>query len=338
MKTERETEAASYVADAELVIAAQVAMELSQPLLLTGEPGTGKTAFAEHLAQVLAPQFFSGREQHSKAEPFRRYTFDTKSTSIASDLFYRFDSLRRFQAVHDPKMSSDNRDYLTLEALGNAIVQSLPWDEVSDLFRDSSLYIGPVRSVVLIDEVDKAPRDFPNDLLNEIDRMFFRIPEVSDPRTGGVRRVTASECYRPVVVLTSNSERNLPAPFLRRCVFHHIQFPEREQKERLTNILKVHLAGRVTPLADSAIDFFYDIREGLQLEKRPTSHELLQWVRVLHSRKWFTSDLSVEGFTLAELPTPALKATFGVIAKTAGDVAQIERLADEKLKPVTAKH
>lgn len=337
MSIAREIDAEPYVADAELVIAAQVAMELAQPLLLTGEPGTGKTTFAKYLAQVLAPQFFAERGQHQEGGPFRCYAFDTKSTSIASDLFYRFDSLRRFQAVHDPKMSTDNRDYLMLEALGNSIVQSLPWHEVDDLFKDRSLYSGPVRSVVLIDEIDKAPRDFPNDLLNEIDRMFFRIPEVTDPRTGGVRRVTASERYRPVVVLTSNSERNLPPPFLRRCVFHHIHFPERAQKERLTNILKIHLAGCVTPLADSAINFFYDIREGLQLEKRPTSHELLQWVRVLHSRKWFTSDKGAENFTLSELPLPALKATFGVIAKTAGDVAQIERLAEDKLKQATAK-
>ena len=334
MKTESDGPSVRYVPSLELVIAAQVAMELGQPLLLTGEPGTGKTAFAEYLADVLAPKFFGERGEVAR---FERYVFETKSTSVATDLFYRFDSLRRFQAAHDTKLSADNRDYISFEALGSAIVNSLHWSDVADLFKESVLHTGPSRAVVLIDEVDKAPRDFPNDLLNEIDRMFFRIPELLDPKTKTIRRVTASDQYKPLVVLTSNSERNLPAPFLRRCVFHHIQFPQRKEKERLTNILKVHLAGTISPLADSAIDFFYDIREGLQLEKRPTSHELLQWVKVLHSQRWFTSEQGVDSFKLSDLPLEMLKATFGVIAKTANDVVQVEKLADDKLKRPPSK-
>jgi MoxR-like ATPase len=321
-----------YLADHDLVMAAQVAMELGQPLLLTGDPGTGKTAFADHLASRLAPDFFVNGKQAVPNTAFQIYKFETKSTSVATDLFYRFDSMRRFQAAHDPKMSSDNLDYIAFEALGAAILRSLPWSEVSDLIRDQRDHVGPVRSVVLIDEIDKAPRDFPNDLLNEIDRMFFRIPEIVHSKSREVRRVVAAPNYRPVVVLTSNSERNLPAPFLRRCVFHHIRFPDRSQKDRLVAIVKANLVGDFSPLADSAIDFFYDIRDELQLEKLPTSHELIQWVKVLHSRRWFNEEMNPRELVLADLPLQAVKATFGVIAKTAIDVTQVEGLADVKLR------
>jgi MoxR-like ATPase len=332
MTTERSTSQGVYIADDELVIAAKVAMELGQPLLLTGEPGTGKTTFAGHLAANLAPEFFSNQDSPPPSTTLPLHKFETKSTSVATDVFYRFDSMRRFQAAHDPKMSADNRDYIAFEALGEAILQSLAWNEVSDLVPERIEHLGPRRSVVLIDEIDKAPRDFPNDLLNEIDQLFFRIPELTDPRTQRIRRVVANPALRPVIVVTSNSERNLPAPFLRRCIFHHIQFPDRDHKERLVKILKANLAGEVGKLADSAINFFYDIREELQLEKLPTSHELQQWVRVLHGQRWLDADLDPKTLQLADLPPHLLKATFGVIAKTAGDIAQVEQLAGTKLR------
>jgi MoxR-like ATPase len=220
--------AKSYIADSDLNTAAEVAMHLGQPLLLTGEPGTGKTSFAEYLAEVLAPRFF-------QCGPLPLHRFETKSTSSAADLFYRFDSLKRLQSTRVEGMSQDNRDYISFQALGLAILESLPWSEVDDLLPDRADHPPvPTRSVVLIDEVDKAPRDFPNDILNEIDRMFFRIPEVPPRATAAglpasrshSRDVHANKTLRPVVILTSNREKNLPDAFLRRCIFHNIRFPD----------------------------------------------------------------------------------------------------------------
>ena len=327
--------APTYIPDDDLLIAARVAMELGQPLLLTGEPGTGKTTFAQYLADVLAPSFFAVGEA-AGAPAFALHTFETKSTSVASDLFYRFDSLRRFQAAHNPSMSSDNADYITFEALGRAIIESLPYDAVKDLEPDASLHQGARRSVVLIDEVDKAPRDFPNDLLNEIQRMFFRIPEITAPGSRAIRRVDAAPDMHPIVVLTSNSEKNLPAPFLRRCVFHHIRFPER-QSARLGEIIRANLKHPGSVLADSALAFFYDVREHGRMDKLPTSHELMRWIQTLHTPgRFFAGDVDVSRKQLGELPLAKLKATLGVIAKTANDVSEVEALLDERYSPRTA--
>lgn len=327
--------ASIYIADPELETAAQVAMEIGQPLLLTGEPGTGKTTFAGFLATHLAPRFFAEEGNVSRPPPFALRTFETKSSSVATDLFYRFDSLRRFQAAHDPSMSADNRHYIAFDALGHAILESLPWRDVADLMVDPDDHVGPRRTVVLIDEVDKAPRDFPNDLLNEIQRMFFRIPEISFPGTRTIRHIEADPTLRPIVILTSNSEKNLPLPFLRRCVFHHIRFPDRDEPQRLSAIVKANLMRDLGPLADSAIAFFYDIREELQLNKLPTTHELVQWIRVLHGRHGAGGGPQAMQGRLEDLPFHVLKATFGVIGKTADDLAQIEALAQRKLMPAS---
>jgi MoxR-like ATPase len=321
-----------YLPSPELAAAAEVALELGLPLLLTGEPGTGKSTFARHLAERLAPAHFEQMGLNTPAH-LPLYTFETKSTSVATDLFYHFDSLRRFHAVHDREMSAHNIDYLTFGALGRAILESLPWKAVSDLVREPNEHHGPRRSVVLIDEVDKAPRDFPNDLLNEIDGMFFRIPELSHNPAKQVRSVSAPRTMRPIVVLTSNSEKNLPAPFLRRCVFHHIRFPDRDNEPgRLAQIVHRNLGIHPSRLSDSAVGFFYDVRE-LQLEKPPTTAELVEWIRVLHARSRLAGAEDVPSRTVCRLPPGYLKATLGVIGKTPGDLAEIERFAQNWRDP-----
>jgi MoxR-like ATPase len=210
---------ADYKPDPGLVDAVNVALVLNKPLLLTGDPGTGKTQLAFSVAWQLA-----GTRQLNVFSP-RVERFEAKSTSLARDLFYSFDSLRRFQAAY-AKGSADNFDYITFNALGNALINALPdaylKNALPRLTRDGEQR----RSVVLIDEIDKAPRDFPNDLLNEIEQMFFRVPELENRMIGGAEML--SDEYRPIVIISSNSEKNLPDPFLRRCIYYNIPFPDRE--------------------------------------------------------------------------------------------------------------
>jgi MoxR-like ATPase len=318
-----------YLPSPALQAAAEVALELGLPLLLTGEPGTGKSTFARHLAETLAPAYF--RKAGTDTLPrLPLYSFETKSGSVATDLFYNFDNLRRFHAVHDRTMSPNNLDYLTYGALGRAILESLPRHVVADLIPEDQEHHGPRRSVVLIDEIDKAPRDFPNDLLNEIDGMFFRIPELSRAGSRQVRNVVAPAGMRPIVVLTSNSEKNLPAPFLRRCVFHHISFPDKTREPgRLAQIVRQNLGLKEeegSGLPASAVRFFYHIREA-QLEKPPATAELVAWIRALNARARIAGSKNPGSLTLNTLPPGCLHETLGVIGKTAADLQEIERRA-----------
>jgi MoxR-like ATPase len=263
-----------YRPDDGLVDAANVALLLGRPLLLTGEPGTGKTEFAYHLAWRLG-----------QAEPL---FFATKSTSAAADLFYTYNALSRFHAAQARQGSRDTLDYLTFNALGLAMLYTHDPAELAAWLKPGAvrdprpgyLHAKACRSVVLIDEVDKAPRDFANDILNEVERMFFRIPEL------GNGEVMAAPALRPILVLTSNSEKTLPDAFLRRCVYYDIPFPT---DERLALIVEAHLgkfsAASETFLAD-ALDLFGQLRrEGtaLRLSKRPATAELLNWLRAVRA-------------------------------------------------------
>ncbi|MDD2775220.1 MAG: MoxR family ATPase [Gallionella sp.] len=249
-----------YFPDKGLVDAINVALLLGQPLLVTGEAGTGKTQLAYHLAHHLG-----------LPEPLK---FETKSNSTAKDLFYFYDHLRHFQAAQTQKGSLNSRDYLTYNALGLAILRANPFDKIKDLVNEDFVkHHQATRSVVLIDEIDKAQRDFPNDILNEVEGMYFRIPELSNAK------VQAD--LRPVLVLTSNSEKHLPAAFLRRCVYYHLSFPD---DKGLTRIIAAHLGETVanSPFMADALSVFKKLRDS-NLQKPPATAELLNWIIALQS-------------------------------------------------------
>jgi MoxR-like ATPase len=255
-----------YVASEELADAVNIAIAVGQPLLVTGEPGCGKTRLAWSIADELG-----------LGEPL---VFQTRSTSRAQDLLYRYDAVLRFHDIQVRTQTADGRfqaddpsHYVDYQALGKAIC-------------------GKTRRVVLIDEIDKAPRDFPNDLLHELDRMSFWVPELR-------RDEPFKATLPPIVVITSNSERQLPTPFLRRCVFHHIDFP---RHDRLCEIIEQRLGpfGLDRALIGTAADRFLAVRDIPRISKPPATSELLAWVHALAIRGVTAKELAVR--PLAELP------------------------------------
>ncbi|UXE59052.1 MAG: MoxR family ATPase [Woronichinia naegeliana WA131] len=253
----------NYIADQGLKDACNVALLLGQPLLLTGEPGTGKTQFAASLAWEL------GFEPPLK--------FEIKSTSTARDLFYTYDALKRFQDIQSKTSSSSELlHYITYQALGLAILKTKEPSEVKSLLSAEFAHVGKSRSVVLIDEMDKAPRDFPNDLLNELEHLYFRIPEL------GNVKIEADPTLQPIVIITSNSEKDLPEAFLRRCIYYNIPFPE---PDRLKEIVSNHLdLASDSKFLQDAIALFERLRKS-GLRKKPATAELLSWLLALQGFK-----------------------------------------------------
>lgn len=248
----------NYLAEEGLVDAVNTALLLSQPLLLTGEPGTGKTQLAGALSYQLG-----------YPPPLR---FEAKSTSQARDLFYSYDAVGHFRA----QGSVSNVEFVSYAALGKALLFANPEEQVRQLMPKKLVHPGVTPSVVLIDEVDKAPRDFPNDILVELEELSFRIPELD-------ALVRAPAERRPVVVITSNSERDLPDAFLRRCVYYDIPFPERPV---LRQILERRLrrpegAREDSDFIEAAISFFEELRSLPDLRKKPATAELIAWVAAL---------------------------------------------------------
>jgi MoxR-like ATPase len=306
-----------YYVDERLRNAVSVALMLGLPLLVTGKPGTGKTQLASRVAFELGLP-----KEHFPL------TFYTKSTSTARALFYQYDALRHFRDSQVAETEVDAKPYITYEALGLAILLSLEPThtqraKVNDYLPEHFREEGPVRPrpVVLIDEIDKAPRDFPNDLLNEIEGMSFTVKEVRDEdgKKQGLT-ISADAQHGPVVIITSNSERDLPDAFLRRCVFYHIEPPDEE-------LLKKIVAGRLELGGDftdemrrRAIKHFLKIRDLPGLDKTPTTAELLAWMRVLEIYKLDVADRS---------RADELKQTYVALGKSERDLNALREALDK---------
>jgi MoxR-like ATPase len=264
--------ASDYVADANLVKAVEIAIALGKPLLVSGEPGTGKTQLAHFVASQLHVQ------TKDDTFPFleKPLVFNTKSTSVASDLFYYYDAVSHFRNKND---LVPTEQFIELCAMGQAIAlthgrRSPDLDGIKRLKEFEKLEETPHSSVVLIDEIDKAPRDFPNDLLNEMEHNEFYIKELNQvvrQRKNGARMVC---------ILTSNSEKNLPNAFLRRCVFYHIPFPDSiKLKKIIRQRLSIDDAKYDTALS-KAIEKFEEFRKKA-VNKKPATSELLDWLNIL---------------------------------------------------------
>jgi MoxR-like ATPase len=263
---------AGYLPDDGLVEAVNVSLTLGKPLLLTGDPGTGKTQLARSLAWQLAAR----SRLNVKTPEIEK--FETKSTSAARDLFYTFDAIRCFQASRQGEADASrngNAAFITFNALGRAVLRALSSEQMPAQVKSDILVGPPARSVVLIDEIDKAPRDFPNDLLNEIDEMYFRIPELDNVKVGG--RDLSRE-MRPIVVVTSNSEKSLPDPFLRRCIYYHIPFPEPDRLGEILFSRVSQFSKTAGPLVDDAVEFFGRLRDRGVVKRKISPAELIDWL------------------------------------------------------------
>jgi MoxR-like ATPase len=266
----------TYVATEDLMVAVNAAITLERPLLVKGEPGTGKTILAHEIAKAL------GRDL---------ITWHIKSTTKAQQGLYEYDAVSR---LRDSQLGEAR-----VQDIANYILRGKLWEA----------FEAPERPVLLIDEIDKADIEFPNDLLLELDRMEFYVYET---------RQTVQARHRPIVVITSNNEKELPDAFLRRCFFHYIRFPDRETMER---IVEVHFPRVKAELLREALSLFYSIREVPGLKKKPSTSELLDWLKLL-----MAEEIGPEALRAKEVGK-IIPPLYGALLKNEQDVHQLERIA-----------
>ncbi|OJW61741.1 MAG: AAA family ATPase [Sphingomonadales bacterium 63-6] len=267
---------ANYIATQDLKVAVNAAVLLRRPLLVKGEPGTGKTVLAHEIAKAMDAPLIE---------------WNVKSTTKARQGLYEYDAVARLRdgQLGDPRVHD----------ISNYIRKGKLWEA----------FTSPRLPVLLIDEIDKADIEFPNDLLQELDRMSFDVYETQE-------RIEAKE--RPIVVITSNNEKELPDAFLRRCFFHYIAFPDRETMQA---IVDVHFPGIQQRLVKEALNLFYDIREVPGMKKKPSTSELLDWLKLL-----LNEDMPLEVLQNRD-PAKAIPPLHGALLKNEQDVMLFERLA-----------
>lgn len=288
--------------------AVEVAIALDQPLLLTGLPGTGKTRLAWKIAHELA------KDANNNFDP-KPLVFNTKTTSTAKDLFYTYDALAHFQMANirtdDTQKSPSINDFIELQALGKAIALT-NLDQIDTTQFSTSFERKGGSSVVLIDEIDKAPRDFTNDILNEIEDYTFNIKEQNN------YEIQQGKEHRIVVIMTSNSEKNLPDAFLRRCIFYHIPFPN---KAEMLTIVKSQLGG-ATKFTDSVLTQLikkFEETRALTVRKSPATAELIAWLRILEMRDILNAKTQAEQLEI-------MRQNLSVLVKTEEDLRAVETL------------
>ncbi|WP_421989202.1 AAA family ATPase [Roseococcus sp.] len=265
-----------YIAPRELEVAVNAAVALQRPLLVKGEPGTGKTVLAQEIARSLGLPLI---EWH------------IKSTTKAQQGLYEYDAVSR---LRDGQLGDER-----VRDVSNYIIKGKLWEA----------FTSPTPVVLLIDEIDKADIEFPNDLLLELDRMQFHVYET---------RETIVAHQRPIVIITSNNEKELPDAFLRRCFFHFIRFPDRETMEL---ILQSHYPDLRSDLAREALNVFFQIREVGELKKKPATSELLDWLKLL-----MIEDMPAEALRTSDSKV-AIPPLYGALLKNEQDVHLFERLA-----------
>ena len=266
----------NYVATEDLQMAVNAAITLQRPLLIKGEPGTGKTMLAEEIALALGAPLIQ---------------WHIKSTTKAQQGLYEYDAVSR---LRDSQLGDEK-----VHDIANYIVKGKLWEA----------FESEVPAVLLIDEIDKADIEFPNDLLLELDRMEFHVYETR-------QRVEAR--HRPIVVITSNNEKELPDAFLRRCFFHYISFPDHETMMR---IVDVHFPGIQKDLVRDALEIFFDVRKVPGLKKKPSTSELVDWLKLL-----LADDLALEVLREKD-PAQAMPPLYGALLKNEQDVHLMQKLA-----------
>jgi MoxR-like ATPase len=266
----------SYIATDDLKVAVNAAVTLRRPLLVKGEPGTGKTVLAQEIADAVGAPLIE---------------WNVKSTTKAHQGLYEYDAVARLRdgQLGDPRVHD----------ISNYIRKGKLWEA----------FAAPEVPVLLIDEIDKADIEFPNDLLQELDRMEFHVYETGE---------TVKARERPIVVITSNNEKELPDAFLRRCFFHYIRFPDRETMQA---IVDVHFPGIQKILVARAMDIFYEVREVPGLKKKPSTSELIDWLKLL-----LHEDMPLDALQNRD-PAKAIPPLHGALLKNEADVMLFERLA-----------